>query len=117
MALPRVGLHPLDDVVRNLVDLVKPGGWIQLVEMEWQVWEAGPVLQEFQRDMKRVVSMMTNGQGVDMREHLVTLFEEAGLKDIDYAIVDVPVGARPRKRCTKSVCRACLRRLLLRLTS
>jgi hypothetical protein len=45
MALPRVGLYPLDDVVRNLVDLVKPGGWIQLVEMEWQVWEAGPVLK------------------------------------------------------------------------
>lgn len=35
MALPGIGLFPIEDVVKNLVALVKPGGWIQLVEMHW----------------------------------------------------------------------------------
>src|SRR5690242_3700548 len=35
MALPGVGINPLDQVVTNLISLVKPGGWLQLVEMEW----------------------------------------------------------------------------------
>ncbi|RYN16336.1 hypothetical protein AA0112_g12558 [Alternaria arborescens] len=33
MALPGVGLSSLDDAVMNLVKLVKPGGWFQLIEM------------------------------------------------------------------------------------
>ena len=96
MALPGVGLSSLEDTVMNLVKLVKPGGWIQLVEMQWQDWDAGPVLQEFQQAMRQLVGMVTNGQGVDMREDLTALFEKAGLTKVQHAIIDVPVGFKAK---------------------
>ncbi|CAN9320317.1 unnamed protein product [Alternaria alternata] len=96
MALPGVGLSSLEDAVMNLVKLVKPGGWIQLVEMQWQDWDAGPVLQEFQQAMRQLVGMVTNGQGVDMREGLTTLFEKAGLTKVQHAIFAVPVGVKAK---------------------
>ncbi|KAJ8110733.1 hypothetical protein OPT61_g6495 [Boeremia exigua] len=96
MALPGVGLNPLEGVVTNLISLVKPGGWIQLVEMEWQDWDAGPVLQEFQRSMKHLVSTVTNGQGVDLREGLDELFKTVGLTNVQFAIIDIPVGAKAK---------------------
>ncbi|CAN9145117.1 unnamed protein product [Alternaria alternata] len=97
MALPGVGLSSLEDAVMNLVKLLKPGGWIQLVEMQWQDWDAGPVLQEFQKAMQQLVSMVTNGQGVDMREGLTALVEEAGLTKVQHAIIDVPVGVKAKE--------------------
>lgn len=96
MALPGVGHNPLGEAVKNLVGLVKPGGWIQLVEMEWQSWEGGPVLGEFQAALKQLFGMITNGQGVDMRERLATQLEEAGLVEVQYKIVKVPVGAKAK---------------------
>jgi hypothetical protein len=97
MALPGVGLSSLEDAVMNLVKLVKPGGWIQLVEMQWQDWDAGPALQEFQQAMRQLVGMVTNGQGVDMREGLTALFEKAGLTRVQHAIIDVPVGVKAKE--------------------
>ncbi|KAJ4986247.1 hypothetical protein SVAN01_08294 [Stagonosporopsis vannaccii] len=94
MALPGVGLNPLDEVVRNLISLVKPGGWIQLVEMEWEDWRAGPVLQEFQNVMRQLVSMVTNGQGINMREGLTESLRKAGLTNIESAIINVAVGSK-----------------------
>ncbi|KAH8623604.1 hypothetical protein IG631_22083 [Alternaria alternata] len=97
MALPGVGLSSLEDAVMNLVGLVKPGGWIQLVEMQWQDWDAGPVLQEFQQAMRQLVGMVTNGQGVDMREGLTALFEKAGLTKVQHAIFAVTVGVKAKE--------------------
>jgi hypothetical protein len=96
MALPGVGHNPVDEVVKNLVGLVKPGGWIQMVEMEWQTWEGGPVLGEFQAALGHLFGIITNGQGVDMRERLATQLEEAGLKKVQYRIVQVPIGAKAK---------------------
>jgi hypothetical protein len=97
MAIPGAGLSSLEDAVMNLVKLVKPGGWIQLVEMQWQDWDAGPVLQEFQQAMRQLVGMVTKGQGVDMREGLTALFEKAGLTKVQDAIIAVPVGAKAKE--------------------
>lgn len=97
MALPGVGLKPLKEAVTALIGLVKPGGWIQLVEMEWQNWNAGPVLQEFQKVMKQLVSTVTSGQGVDMRVGLADLFEKTGLTNMQHVLIDVPVGAKAKE--------------------
>ncbi|RYN16101.1 hypothetical protein AA0115_g12559 [Alternaria tenuissima] len=97
MALPGVDLSSLEDAVMNLVKLVKPGGWIQLVEMQWQDWDAGPVLQEFQQTMRQLVGMVNNGQGVDMREDLTALVEEAGLTKVQHAIIEVPAGVKAKE--------------------
>ena len=97
MALPGVDLSSLEDAVMNLVKLVKPGGWIQLVEMQWQDWDAGPVLQEFQQTMRQLVGMVNNGHGVDMREDLTALVEEAGLTKVQHAIIEVPAGVKAKE--------------------
>ncbi|KAL1795397.1 hypothetical protein ACET3X_007213 [Alternaria dauci] len=97
MALPGVGLSSLEDAVVNLVGLVKPGGWIQLVEIQWQDWDAGPVFTEFRQCMRQVVSTVTNGQGVDMMEGLAALFEKLGLTGVQHAVIAVPVGAKAKE--------------------
>jgi SAM-dependent methyltransferase len=97
MALPGIGLHPLEEVVKNLVRLVKPGGWIQLVEMDWSGWEAGPTLGLFHDAMKQLVGMVTNGQGVDLRQRVTAIVEDAGLANLQHNIVSVPLGARAKE--------------------
>ncbi|KAF3034161.1 hypothetical protein E8E12_004986 [Didymella heteroderae] len=97
MALPGIGLHPLEDVVKNLVALVKPGGWIQLVEMNWNGWEGGPVLRLFHDAMKQLVAMVTNGQGVDMRLRLTAILEDAGMTNLQHKIISVPLGAMAKE--------------------
>jgi hypothetical protein len=94
MALPGVGTNPLEDAVKGLIGLVKPGGWIQLVEMEWDHWEAGPWGQIFIRAIKDLFSTVSAGQGVDLREKLMAMFKAAGLEHIDYKIIVTPFGAR-----------------------
>ncbi len=97
LALPGVGLNPLSNAVTNLISLVKPGGWIQLVEIEWQEWDAGPVLEEFRRALKQLMSTVSNGQGVDMKDGLSEMFKTAGLVNVQDTVVDVSVGAKAKE--------------------
>ncbi len=93
-ALPGVGTTPIANAVNGLIGLVKPGGWIQLVEMEWDDWNVGPKGAIFHDAIKEMISMVSNGQGVDMREKLILLLKDAGLENIDYHIFTTPFGAR-----------------------
>ena len=94
MALPGVGTNRLEDTVTGLITLVKPGGWIQMVEMEWDGWDNGPEGTKFRDAIKDLFSAVSVGQGVDLRAKLTPMFEEAGLENIDYKIVTTPFGAR-----------------------
>ncbi|KAI6355908.1 hypothetical protein MCOR25_008064 [Pyricularia grisea] len=94
MALPGVGIFPLETAVKNLISLVKPGGWIQLVEVEWNDWQMGPEGTVFRDAIKDLFSVVTGGQGVDLREKLIPMLEGAGLVNINYKIIVTPHGAR-----------------------
>jgi hypothetical protein len=94
MALPGVGITSLESAVKNLIALVKPGGWIQLVEMEWNDWNVGPEGKIFRAAVKDLFSAVSGGQGVDLREKLIPMFKEAGLVNIDCEIITTPFGAR-----------------------
>jgi hypothetical protein len=94
MALPGVGVTSLESAVKNLIALVKPGGWIQLVEMEWNDWKMGPEGTIFRNAVRDLFSIVSAGQGVDLREKLIPMFKEAGLENIDYRIIVTPFGAR-----------------------
>ena len=98
MALPGVGTNPLADTVNGPINLVKPGGWIQLVEMEWDVTDIGPWGKIFFRAVKDLFSTVSAGQGVDMREKLVSMFEDAGLEHIEHRIIVTPFGKRASER-------------------
>lgn len=101
MALPGIGLHPLADVIESLVALVKPGGWIQLVEMNWDGWEGGPALGLFHKAMKQLVAMVTNGQGVDMRPRVTAVLKDVGLTNLRHQIISVPLGAKAKEEVQK----------------
>ena len=96
MALPGVGLFPVKEVVKNLVALVKPGGWIQLVEMHWDGWDGGAKLRLFHDAMKQLVSMVTDGQGVDMQLRLTAMLEDAGMTNLQHKVVNVPMGVKTK---------------------
>lgn len=94
MALPGVGTNKLEDTVNGLVGLLKPGGWIQLVEMEWDDWNVGPEGRIFHNAIKDLFSIVSVGQGVDIREKVTPMLKAAGLQNIDYKVVTTPFGAR-----------------------
>jgi hypothetical protein len=94
MALPGVGTNKLEDTVNGLISLVKPGGWIQLVEMEWDGWNVGPEGRIFHNAVRDLFSIVSVGQGVDIREKVTPMLREAGLQNIDYKIITTPFGAR-----------------------
>ncbi|KAI9713117.1 MAG: hypothetical protein M1820_001102 [Bogoriella megaspora] len=98
MALPGVGMKPLEDAVKGLIALVKPGGWIQLVEMDWDGWNNGPEGTIFRIAIKDLISTVSSGQGVDLREKLIPIFKAAGLENIDYEIITTPFCARASDR-------------------
>ncbi|KAF2128297.1 hypothetical protein P153DRAFT_423552 [Dothidotthia symphoricarpi CBS 119687] len=91
-ALPGIGTHPLADVVNNLIALVKPGGWIQFVEMEWESWDFGVAGQQLHHATKQLFATVSNGQGVDLRVKLSSLLKDAGLIDIGEKVVGIQVG-------------------------
>lgn len=96
MALPGIGLFPIEDVVKNLVALVKSGGWIQLVEMHWDGWNGGAKLRLFHDAMKQLVAMVTNGQGVDMESRLTAMLKDAGMTNLQHKIVSVPLRVKAK---------------------
>ncbi|KAF1965553.1 hypothetical protein BU23DRAFT_627396 [Bimuria novae-zelandiae CBS 107.79] len=97
-ALPGVGTNKLEDTVNSLISLVKPGGWIQLVEMDWDNWNLGPEGQIFRNAIKDLFSLVSVGQGVDLREKETPMLKEAGLQNIDYKIVTTPFCARASEK-------------------
>lgn len=94
MALPGVGTNKLEDVVNGLISLVKPGGWIQFVEMEWDDWNVGPEGRLFHDAIKDLFATVSVGQGVHLREKLTPMLRDAGMRNIDYKIIRTPFGAR-----------------------
>ncbi|KAI6371414.1 hypothetical protein MCOR32_006190 [Pyricularia oryzae] len=98
MALPGVGVFPLATAVKNLISLVRPGGWIQLVEVEWNEWRMGPEGTVFRDAIRGLFAAVTGGQGVDLREKLIPMLEEAGLVGIGYKVIVTPFGARASER-------------------
>lgn len=96
-ALPGVGTTSLHSAVNNLIALVKPGGWIQFVEMDLENWVGGPATQEFCAATRTLLSFVSAGQGVDLRSKLVPMMKEAGLVDIQVRGFAILTGKRARE--------------------
>ncbi|KAF2276649.1 S-adenosyl-L-methionine-dependent methyltransferase [Westerdykella ornata] len=92
MALPGVGTNPLEATVKGLVELVKPGGYIQFVEMDWNEWEAGPAGQAFHDAVYDLFTVVSAGQGVDILDKLIPMLKDAGLEDVQYKKFPIPFG-------------------------
>ncbi len=87
-----VPLKSWPDVVHDLVRVTRPGGWVELVEVENEVREAGPAttrLLELLLQLAR--SRGLDGTGVLFRQ-LDEYLRHAGLVQVQRREVDVPTG-------------------------
>ncbi|KAK1979520.1 methyltransferase SirN-like protein [Colletotrichum cereale] len=78
------------DVVKNLCSLVKPGGWVQLMEMNvFKAPSNGPAMNDF----ARMGMQIWTGIGVgDFANELKSYLEEAGMKNTQEQRIMVNLG-------------------------
>ena len=105
-AFPAAGKFPVVDVVMNLIGLVKPGGWIQLIETDHSsgAENATTAMGRFGQLTKEVFGIM----GVNYMEALRIQgwFHDAGLEEIEERVVEVQLGARNKNpdMAGRSIC-------------
>ncbi|KAI0455779.1 hypothetical protein F5B21DRAFT_503067 [Xylaria acuta] len=80
-------------VVSNLVSVLKPTGWIQLVEADWtDVSDCGPVLSETFSLFRTVFLKM--GINIDFTQKLEEWLKEDGLQSVGRRSFHIRIGAR-----------------------
>lgn len=83
---------PIRDVIAQMVGLLKPGGWIQLMEVDFtSVHQNGTAMQEFLDLGKWFFDVA--GPGSDMGPRLKNELSSVGLKDVQETSVMVGLGA------------------------
>lgn len=90
MALPAAGKAEVLGTLRAFVRLVKPGGWIQLVEPDHSV-SRGPAMSDFFRLLNDIFTFM--GTGPNYAKQLKTWMQtDLGLVEVEERIFDIPIG-------------------------
>ncbi|KIM95681.1 hypothetical protein OIDMADRAFT_133618 [Oidiodendron maius Zn] len=80
-------------VVTNLLTLVKPGGWIQLVEADFKdCSKTGPVMTKTHQLTREAFDFM--GSGSDYARQMKGWLLDAGLEDVEFRTFDVRLGAQ-----------------------
>lgn len=91
LALPGCGTYPLRSAVASLVTLVKPGGWIQLLEAD----HGGPGSESAAlKDAFRLIKELFGKAGIDYEyaRRLKGWLLEMGLEKVEESVLDVPLG-------------------------
>ena len=91
MALPAAGKKEIRGVLKNMTELLKPGGWVQLVEADFSVYD-GPAAEAVYRVVSSVFDAMETG--VDYGSQLESWFKELGLERVGCKIIDLPLGKK-----------------------
>ena len=92
LALPGCGTHPMRAAVEGLLGLMKPGGWIQLIEAD----HSGPASEGVaMRESFRLIKELFRGIGVDdvYARALRGWLEEMGMEEVREKVLDVRLGA------------------------
>lgn len=78
------------DVVKNLTSLLKPGGWVQLQEMNaFSAPSNGPAMTDFSRMASEIWAGIKVG---DFANQLKSMLEEAGLQNVQERRVICQIG-------------------------
>ncbi|OAL56421.1 hypothetical protein IQ07DRAFT_626493 [Pyrenochaeta sp. DS3sAY3a] len=92
MALPGVGTTPLTTAIEGLLGLVKPGGWIQFVEMHWEGWSTGAAMTALHAATRKLLVCVTEGQGVDLEGKIRGVLGAKGWVNVGGEVVSVRLG-------------------------
>lgn len=88
--LPAIVSYPTQDVIKGLASLLKPGGYLQLTEMDLSGAQ-GAAMIKLTSMVKDFLDLLGGIKDVDTR--LASWMEEAGLEAIESKDTVVPVGA------------------------
>ncbi|KAI1819431.1 S-adenosyl-L-methionine-dependent methyltransferase [Xylaria intraflava] len=93
MALPAAGKDDVRGALQGLIGLVKPGGWIQLVEPDHSA-SPTPAMQDFFKLLSDVFAFMGTSTGYAPQLH--KWLAEEGLESVEERVFDVPLGKSSR---------------------
>jgi hypothetical protein len=80
------------DIVTNLADMVKPGGWIQLIEATNDSLDShGPAFSNFVTIIKGIYS--TFHASLKLADELPVWLKDIGFEDVQYRDIDTKLGA------------------------
>ena len=93
LGLAGSGTFPMPTVIANLTTLLKPSGWIELVELDLEAPSgAGPALADFLRLLRELFTL--GGMGGNFALKLRPWLEDAGLDNVEEHFVETPTGAK-----------------------
>ncbi|KAF2789633.1 hypothetical protein K505DRAFT_91362 [Melanomma pulvis-pyrius CBS 109.77] len=92
LTLAGAGQHPVKQCVSRLAGLVKPGGWVELVEADFTGDSSnGPAMQQFEAMMRNMLDKV--GAGYAYATPLKSYLEDAGLVNVQEKSFDITYGA------------------------
>jgi hypothetical protein len=94
LGLAGIGKHPIPGVIARECELLKPGGWIELVELDISEQNACPAVEKLYSVIRGMFEMM--GCGWKFCSTLKAALEEAGLENVVDQLVEVQLGASAR---------------------
>lgn len=94
LVLAGIAKVPMSTVVQNFANLLKPSGWLQLVEFDLSDIEGnGVALNQFQNMLRTILSTIGLG-GPNPFRNLGQVMEDAGFRNVQSKVVTVPHGAK-----------------------
>ncbi|KAI0517001.1 hypothetical protein F5B22DRAFT_636212 [Xylaria bambusicola] len=99
MALPAANRTKVRQTLRRFMELIKPGGWIQLVEADHSV-SKGPAMADFFRLLSDIFAKI--GTGTDYARQLKDWLPDLGFEDVQEKIFDIPLGLGNEDETMKS---------------
>ncbi|KAM3511779.1 hypothetical protein MY11210_004599 [Beauveria gryllotalpidicola] len=91
LVLPGCEYCTAAEAVKNLCNLAKPGGWVQIMEQDHNPLLDPQALDKAESMIREIFT--TNGFGYDYPLRMKGWMEDAGMKHVREEIIDVPVGA------------------------
>lgn len=94
-SLPAAGKLPMTNVIASEIGVLKPGGWLQHMEMHLDGYEnIGPAMKRGYKLISDVFDAV--GAGHTFSKKIKGWMEEANLEDVHTETVTVPIGARQK---------------------
>ena len=91
LVIPGCETIPASTAIKHLCDLVKPGGWIELIEQDHNQPNPG-AFAKAEGVLREIFTVA--GSGYDYPLKMKGWLEDAGIEDVHQEIFDVPVGAK-----------------------
>lgn len=98
LGLAGIGQHPLKDIVQRQCELLKPGGWIEFVELDIAP-NSNPAVEKLFSLVRQMIDII--GNGWNYVSTLKGALEAAGLEAVQDESIEVLLGASAKSSALK----------------